>query len=59
MFNNDPLSENAGLTGMKSALVMFAFLMFIGLPMMQLTIGSQLNIMSAGLNGLASSTTKN
>jgi hypothetical protein len=55
MYNEDPLCENANITGMKWVMVMFVFLFLIAWPMIQLTLGGELNVLSAGLNSLASS----
>ena len=58
MYNDDILSEDASLTGLKYVLLMFVFLILVAWPMLQVTVGAQLNVMSAGLNGAARSTTQ-
>jgi hypothetical protein len=58
MYNDNILSEDASVTGLKYVLLMFVGLILIEWPMLQITVGAQLNVMSAILNGLATATSQ-
>ena len=57
MFNQDPLSANAYLTGLKYVLPLFIFLVLLASPLIYMSIGSEMKAVSADIDGIAKGAT--